>query len=411
MRMYSQTTPRSRRVVRQLLRNATLIDVRGARAIEGGALLIEDDRIGAIGRADDFGEPVGAEMVADLGGMFVVPGFIDPHVHLGLSAKPDALEQVYEDMDQARRNAVALLASGVTTAADCGGPGLLTLQLKLALERGDAVGPRLLVSLNAVTTPGGHGLAFGVPAHGVEAARIVTRALLERGADFIKVMASGGGTRGATPATEAQFSLAELEAIVGEAHAAGRRVVAHTRATGAIRRAVRAGVDRLEHVTWEVVGGVQFDAALATEMARRAIWVDPTLAAGVRAESTEQVASERRGELRRQFALRYPNYRRMAQESGSRLLSGSDAGTPLVGFGDFALGPELLTRIVDYSPAEALASATWWGAQALCVEDTRGTLESGKLADLVVLRADPLQDPSALRSVQHVILGGRWQPA
>lgn len=134
----------------------------------------------------------------------------------------------------------------------------------------------------------------------------------------------------------------------------------------------------------------------------------PTLSAGVRAAASALIAGARREELRRQFEYRYPNYRRLAQAAGVRLLCGSDAGTPLVGFDDFALGTELLVRVAGYDPAVALASATLWGAQALGVEDSRGTLEPGKLADLVVLREDPLHHPDALRAITKVMLGGRW---
>jgi imidazolonepropionase-like amidohydrolase len=106
------------------------------------------------------------------------------------------------------------------------------------------------------------------------------------------------------------------------------------------------------------------------------------------------VPPERREELARQFALRYPNYRRLAAEAGVRLLCGTDAGTPLVSFDDFALVPELLVELAGYTPAEALRSATAWGAQALGVADSRGTLAADKLADLVILREDPLQTPA-----------------
>ena len=402
--------------MRLLLRNATLVDVRAGRGRPASTLLIQDDRIAAVGHADDFGEPddssssTGAQShVVDLGGAYVVPGLVDPHVHLALSAAPDALDRVELDAELARRNARTLLMSGVTTAADCGGPGKVTLDLKHAIERGDTAGPRLLVSLNPITTPGGHCHAFGAVARGVQSITAATRELLDRGADFVKVMASGGGTPGTTPAAEPQLDQAELEAIVQVAHARGHHVVAHARGAEAIRRAVRAGVDRLEHLTWEVHGGVAYDPRVANEMAERGTRADPTLAAGVRAAASDLVPEARRLELRQQFAWRYPNYRRLAREAGLALLCGSDAGAPLVAFDDFALGPELLVQVVNYRPAEALAAATLWGAQALGVDDSRGALEPGKLADLVVLGADPLREPSALRSVKNVMLGGRWQ--
>jgi len=395
--------------MRQLLRNGAIVDVRTGRAIVDGAILVAGERIAAVGRSAEFGErPDGATLV-ELGGAIIVPGFVDPHVHVAFASEPDALERVSPNgWDVAARNARTLLESGVTTVADCGGPGELTLRLKQAIDHGEVAGPRLLVSLNPITTRSGHCNFFGALADDADSARSVARALIARGADFIKVMASGGGTRGATPATEPQFSQASLEAIVDEAHTAGLYVAAHARAPIAIRRAVLAGVDRIEHMTFETDSGVAYDLEIVREMVARDTWADPTLPAGVRALDSEHVGLERRTELRQQFAWRYPNYRLLAG-AGVRLLCGTDAGTPLVTFDDFALGPELLSRVVGYSPAEALTSATLWGAQALGLDDSRGSLEPGKLADLVVLEENPLDDPSAMRSVKRVMLGGHWQ--
>lgn len=143
--------------MRQLLRDGAIVDVRTGRAIVDGAILVAGERIEAVGRSADFGEQPDGATVVELGGAFVVPGFVDPHVHVAFTSEPDALERVSANAwHLAARNTWILLESGVTTAADCGGPGELTLRLKQAIDHGDVAGPRLLVSLNPITTRSGH---------------------------------------------------------------------------------------------------------------------------------------------------------------------------------------------------------------------------------------------------------------
>jgi imidazolonepropionase-like amidohydrolase len=395
-----------------LLRDVTLLDVRRRQVLSGQAVCVDEGLVVASGRSDDFGAEPAAHSI-DLGGRYVVPGFIDPHVHLAFNGTLGAVEDVGSDESEstwqlAVRNAGELLAAGVTTAADCGGPMRFALGVMRAIESGVFPGPRMLMCLRPLTIRGGHCHHFGYVASGSAALRDATRELIEEGADFIKVMASGGATPCGYPPTTAQYSQSELTAIVEVAHARACRVVAHARAVEAIRASVSAGVDRLEHVTWEVEGGVAYDEGVAFDIARRGIWVDPTIAAGYRAARSPDVPQVRREGLASSLAQRYPNYRRMAREAGLPLLCGTDAGTPLVAFDDFALSGELLGSEVGYDGWEVLSSATLWGAEALGIARTRGAIEPGMFADLVVLSENPLATPSALRRVTDVMLGGRW---
>ena len=393
-----------------ILANVTLIDDDGVEP--GAAIQIVDGRIAAIGTTGDFGADPGYPVV-DGTGHWVLPGLIDVHVHLALDATPHALlaPRAPDDPEVWRiacQNARLLVQSGVTTAVDCGSHGDLGVRLREAFATGRALGPRLLVSGPVLTVEGGHGAWFGRVASDSPQIVDAARALLESGVDLIKVMASGGGTPGATAPWDACFSVSTLSALVAFAEDHGLPVVAHARSVAAIRACAEAGVHRIEHLTFETgPGAVAFDEASVRTMQTRGIWADPTLPAGRRAVQSTETDEERRRQLECAFALRDPNYRRMA-EMGLRLLAGSDAGTPLVTFDDFALGPELLVEICGFSPMDAIRAATSWSALAVGMSDEVGRLRPGMVADLVLVGSDPLDDIRALRDVVAVMKAGEW---
>lgn len=394
----------------QLITNVTLIDA--DRVLAGAAIEIRDGLIAHIGARGDF-EMRPDAAVLEGQGRWVLPGLIDPHVHLAFDTTPDCLATPLNPEDPqvwatACRNARAALAAGVTTVADCGSPGDLGVRLRAAFASGEELGPRVLVSGPVITVAQGHGAWFGRTAMDPPSMEEVARELLASGADFLKVMTSGGGTPGSVAPWEACYSVPTLRRLVEYAERAGVRVVAHARAAAAIRTCVAAGVHRLEHVTFESgPTAVAFDEDLARRMLASEIWVDPTLPAGRRAMALPATAPARRRQLERTFSQRDPNYRRMA-ELGLRLLAGTDAGTPAVTFDDFALGPELLTQICGYHPLDAIRSATAWAAESLGLDDQIGRLRPGMQADLILLARDPLTDIRALREIAGVMKGGQW---
>ena len=393
-----------------IITNVTLIDADGIRP--EAAIEIADDRIVRVGTARDFGHRLETPTL-DGGGRWVLPGLIDVHVHLALDATPNCLSTPRNPDDPALwdlacRNAQLLLHSGVTTAVDCGSPGDLGVRLRDAIAEGRQVGPRLLVSGPALTVEGGHGSWFGCVAPDSPRIVEVAREILESGVDFLKVMTSGGSTPGSVAPWQACFSVSTLTALVDFAERQGVHVVAHARSATAIRSCVEAGVHRIEHVTFETgPGTVAFDEETIRLTLERGTWVDPTLPAGRRAVTTDAIGSERRRQLELAFALRDPQYRRMA-EMGVPLLAGTDAGTPLVGFNDFSLGPTLLVDICGFSPMDAIKAATSWSAEALGISDVVGRLRPGMLADLIMLDANPLTDLGAFRDVVAVMKGGKW---
>lgn len=390
-----------------LVRGGTVWDGLGGDAHPNPGLLLGEGRIRQLG--PDRGATREVEPF-DADGLTILPGLIDAHVHLTFTASDDVVGDLARESDEllllrGARNARQMLSSGVTTARDCGGRNLITASLKLAIQAGITPGPRLLISLMPITTTGGHCHYLGLEADTLDDLRVATRRLAKSGADFVKVMASGGNMTPGSNVLLPQYGADELRTLVAEAHRLGRQVAAHAHPVEAIRSAVLAGADTIEHCHWqEPAGGVSLDEAVVAEMVRRGTFVDPTLAGGYRIPAPgESAADRRRGELR---SGRVAALRRMI-ELGVRVIAGTDAGARRTAFDDFALSLELLVAEAGLTPADALLAATRTSAEALGLAHEIGTIEAGKRADLVLVEGDPLADVSATRRVAAVIQAGR----
>jgi imidazolonepropionase-like amidohydrolase len=387
---------------------ARLVDGRGGPPIEPGRVLIEGDRIRAIGAGLE--PPAGAERY-DFPGASILPGLIDCHVHLADVGSPDPRDSAGED-DAIRvlrlvQHAARTLRAGVTTVRDVGGRHHLEFGFRRGVEAGLAIAPRLMLcgKIVSMTTPGAdmwpgmYRQADG-PWEVVRAVREQVKA----GADAIKVMATGAIM---APANErpgqAQYRPDELQAAVETAHGLGRRVAAHAHGIEGIRNAVAAGVDTIEHGTY-----LHEDPAVAAQMAERGTALVPTLKAGalladpprpgIPAEIVEK-AREARDHGGRSF--------RLAMEAGVPIAMGTDAATSFNHHGENA---EELALMVEagMTPMQAITAATVTAARALGRDQELGTLQAGFLADLIVVRGNPAIDVSLLRQPpQAVFLGGR----
>jgi imidazolonepropionase-like amidohydrolase len=227
---------------------------------------------------------------------------------------------------------------------------------------------------------------------------------VKAGADFIKVMATGGGLTPNTNPAEPQFDREEMVELARDAARLGRHVAAHCHGTPGIHHAIAAGVRTIEHCSFMTPTGITYEPAAAEQIAERGIYVCPTLGAGAR--MMEQASREG---IRHPFAAsmdaRNENLRRM-WAAGVQFVSGNDAGVPLSRFDDFQLDLELLVEHVGVSGAEAILTATGKAAEAIGSDDF-GTLQPGKRADVLVVRGDPLGDIGALRNVLLVVKSGQ----
>jgi imidazolonepropionase-like amidohydrolase len=366
---------------------------------------IEGGRIAAIGA-----DPVllaGAEVIRPAPGAVALPGLCDAHVHLTLDpALHTPEEQLAVPREELRRGmearALAMVRAGITTARDLGGGEWLELDLRDRIARGELPGPRLLCAGQPVTRPGGHCHFWGGVVDGEHSIEDVVRRQLERGADCIKVMATGGRiTPGSNPA-EAQFETAELRRVRESAAAAGRQVAAHCHATIGIQRAAEARVHTVEHCSFLAAEpfGSELDLEICAALARARVWISPTINSGWRRFALDRDGEESRFARNRKRALA------VLRAAGAELLASTDAGIPGVRHEGL---PDALPVFADYAglrPVEALRAATSAAARAFGLERETGRLRPRLAADLLVVADDPTENLAALLHPHLVVARG-----
>jgi imidazolonepropionase-like amidohydrolase len=349
-----------------------------------------------------------------LPGCTLLPGLIDVHAHLTFGTPGRTYEQVMrEDSDdlmlvRAVRNCQLHLAAGVTTIRDCGARNRTTLSLRDAARLGLFPSPRLLVSGPPLTITGGHFWWCNGEADGVEGVQRQARWLLKQGVDFLKIMASGGGTVGTNQA-RASYTAEEIGAAVREAHHVGKLTTAHCLAAESLANAVEAGIDQVEHINFiQPDGSRRFDTDVADRIVERNIYVSPTIQTGY--HELERLSSKADLSTREQTQLDDLKYKldtkldfvRRFYEMGARIVAGTDA---IATFGDYAIGLQLLAR-AGLPHIQVIQAATRLAANAIGVGNVVGSIELGKEADLVAIRGNPLADIERLNDVVTVIRAG-----
>jgi len=344
-----------------------------------------------------------------LAGRMLLPGLIDCHVHLCLDGSADPVtllmgEPLPLTTLKAARFARQTLMAGVTSVRDLGGKDGIDLIIRDAIRSGFIPGPRMLASGRLICMTGGHGWQMGREADGPDEVMKAAREQIKAGADVVKFMATGGVmTPGVEPGSE-QFTEEELRAGIQEAHKVGRKTATHAMGTQGILNALRAGIDSIEH-------GVFLDEKTVSWMVKRDVPLVPTLSALYHIESKGIEAGIPAFAVDKTLRLKpfHLESVRMAREAGVRVVMGTDAGTPFNVHGE-NLGE--LKRLVDvgYSPMEALESGTQIASQVLGLENELGTIEEGKLADLVVVDGNPLDEVGLLlktEAIRLVMQGGK----
>ncbi len=401
-----------------IIRADRLIDGTGADPIQDPLLIIDGGKVTQTftGQPPEGAFPSDAE-VFDLPGCTILPGLIDSHVHLNFPGTGVLLEEIMQESDgvlvaTATYAAARALDAGITTVRDCGCVRGTVFDVRRALDLGYGRGPRILACGQPITVTGGHTWYLGGEADGVEELRKKVRGMVKMGADAIKVMASGGGTRN-TISSRPAFRKEELAAIAEEGHRQGRKVTAHCLCAEAIADAVDAGVDQLEHANFLVdeAGHQQFDQQVAERVAEAGVVVTTTLAVGgfaveaMRAKEEltpgeEQFLDHWNGMLEDNLA----HFAKM-RAAGVQFVPGTDAGwrfTPITG-----LPEELqLMQRGGMSPLEALTAATGMAAETLGIDDRIGTLRPGRQADVLVVGGNPADDLSRLEDVRLVLQNG-----
>ncbi len=383
--------------------------------IEDAAILVVGNRIAAVGPAAAIPVPPGAEVVEHPGAT-VLPGLVDAHVHLMIRRGENFIDlcRTHDDAQLLVRSAAharQMLEAGVTTVRDCGSRGTFLQALRDGIASHLLSGPRLLTCGPPVTTTGGHLWACGGEVDSAEAARTLARRLIRDGADFVKVMATGGRMTPGTSVGRAQFDERELRAIVDDAHRLGRPVAAHVLGTEGMAHAVRAGVDVLEHGNWldEAGDAVAFDEAIAREMAARGQYrnmaTNPSRVLAEKPRTAPLDAVERR-DLASHHERWY--WFRRGLELGVPSFFSTDA---IVGQWEDASPdlPWLVILIAERSGLPVplvLRMVTAVAADALGLGADLGRIAPGRVADLLLVRGDPLTDPRALRAVAAVYRGG-----
>jgi len=410
-----------------VLSGGRLIDGFGGPPLENAVVIIEGNRVKAVGTEGAIAIPPNARVI-DTNGYTVMPGLMDMHVHLMILGHGDYehWNRTYTSRFRSEIMPIAakqLLMAGVTTVRDLGAPLEDIVAVKNAINRGEIPGPRLFVSgpfLQKSNTP--LEAKFRWIVNGPEDARAKVRTIVNGGADVIKLI------------DQDQMTLEEVKAIVDEAHKHGKHVAAHAHRSEEIRQGLKAGVDCFEHTGLATKPAYEDDVLQLIRERNATLYWCPTIEGLFLFEETkknpERVDDQRlkkdlpadmykdvRDSLRdvshlayfRLVPRRVPTLAHKFQQlrdTGVTMIVGTDSGIPL-NFHFDSTWRELKTMVdLGMPPMEAIRAATYWPAQLLKQPDL-GTIAAGKLADLIVVDGDPLTDMTALRHVVHVVKDGK----
>jgi imidazolonepropionase-like amidohydrolase len=396
---------------RTVVRPGRLLDVRTGQLRAGQAVVVEGGRITQVANASEV-VPAAGDATIELPEATLLPGLIDMHTHLtfdlaslgyaglGISTAREALHGA--------RNARRTLEAGFTTVRNLGASDYADVALRDAVNDGDVVGPRIVASGPALGITGGHCDTNLLPpsfhlqgdgvADGIEGVQRKVREVIKYGADVIKVCATGGVLSKGDDPNASQYTLEEMKAIVADAHRLGRKVAAHAHGAEGVRWASEAGVDSIEH------GHLMDDAAIAT-LKKNGTYLVPTMFLGEYMEQhleTSDVPEYSKQKMRDVSVAMKRNVGK-AFAAGVKVAFGTDAAVYPHGrnAGEFHVYVKL-----GMTPLAAVQTATLNAADLLGWSDRVGSLEAGKLADMIAVDGDPTRDVATLEHVRFVMKAG-----
>ena len=389
-----------------------MIDVANGKVVKQAAVIVNDNIITASGRLKDLTVPNEATRI-DLGNATLMPGLMDMHVHLTSDATRHGYKRLEVSLPRAAitgvKHAKATLDAGFTTVRNVGAPGFADVALRDAINAGDVVGPRMFVAGPSLGVTGGHCDSNLLPyeydnysegvADGPWEVRKKVRRNIKYGATVIKFCATGGVLSKGTKVGAQQYTFEEMKALIDEAHLRGLTVATHAHGTYGIKAAIKAGVDSVEHVSLLDDEAIDLAKKNGTYFSMDIYVTEYILGEGEKAGILEESLNKERivGKTQRE------NFEK-AVKAGVNMVFGSDAG--VYPHGD---NPKQFARMVKFgmTPIQAIQAATINPARLLKQEATLGSLEKGKLADIVAVPGNPLDDMSLMEKVGFVMKDGQ----
>jgi imidazolonepropionase-like amidohydrolase len=381
-----------------LLRPAQVIDGTGGPALRDHEVLVDGERITAVGPRGSLA--MNGAAVLETGGT-LMPGLVNMHAHLrgGARGEPPVSSEMAHL--RAAKNARFSILWGCTSLRDAGSSETLSQTIRDAIAQGVVVGPRVWSSGRIITTSAGHGWSGGRIANDANEMRVAVRRNVEERVDTIKIAATGGGGTPGSNVGMPQYSSEELSVATYEAHRLGKRVLTHCNGSIGTRNAVAANVDTIEHIGWMGPDGkLDFDMPTVEAMVKADITVVPTMSVWYRPgyDDWDQLSAD-------QKLMRAVREERTAawlqmHKAGVRFATGTDTWDPI------QRELELMVNEMRLTAMEAIVAATRNSAIGLGALADIGTIEKGKYADLLQVEGDPLTDIAALRKVGRVWKGG-----
>ncbi len=390
----------------------TVIDGIHEEPIKKGVVIIEGNKITDVGEESSINIPKGAELIE---GKTIMPGMIDCHLHFCLNGEADFGKLILETtmpMYGIRATVYAKrdIEAGFTTVREVGSPGYLGISLRDAVNKKIIPGPRILTAGRALSITGGHGtflppwihmddnLNLGIFADGSEEVRKAVRSLIGSGVDVIKLLATGGVMDVVTTPGAQNYNFEEIKVAVEEAHKLGKKITAHVEGLSGAKDCIKAGIDSIDH-------GIELDDEAVQMMKEKGTFLIPTLLApyNIAEHGTKGGIAEYAVKKDLEVIERHKESFKRAYRTGVKIAMGTDTGTPFSKHGGNAKELELMVEN-GMTPMEAIMSTTRVASEAIGLEKSIGTLEKGKLADLIILDGDPLTDITLLQKKELIKL-------